>query len=938
MRNGWKLIFILLSVSFGQLHAQTSADRLDIDKDGTVGFGDFLAFADAFGSDNATFDADESGTVDFADFIVFAEVFGETTHYLPIEFADETFAQAVRLALGREEGGVTADEAAALEDLRIHAPGERIDLSDLKHTPRLATLSIRALPRDISALGSLDSLRSLNLSGVGVDLSPIGSLAGLKRFSLKSHRVVSLDFLEGLTQLDSLVLGAGTIGITDLSALHGLSKLETLEVRPAFNVFQDLSFIRNMAELRSLKVTGVRADDFGFLADLEKLERLEISRYSHRIPGPVIRLGPNLREVKLSDVNVAGRLDFLGNVEQLEVLRITFGDCVDCPRIETLSGLARHPTLKELDLPRNRIADLSGLAGLDSLERLDLRDNPFTDLAPLSGLTNLRSLRLGGSPIDNIAPLASLSNLQSLEINATDQIFPLIPDDELILMIESLSGLSGLQSLTYLNLNTPAVTDISPLATLTGLTSATIRVGSANLTQLSGLGALERLTVSAGDTLWSSESVSLPAMTTLKIQGRMRSIADLIDLPNLKFLTIEDLGLTRIAGIGASKSLQRIKAAGNLIESVDILSDLPNLEEVDISNNTVADLSPLIGHPTLQSLRVAANPLSSDARTNQIPRLQMQGVDVRDRITPFEFEQLNPLLGQAVSREVGGTRGSTLYVTELFLLESLDISGQDIRSLEGLQYAVNLSSLTLDRVPELADLTQILKFPQLTHLSVDGLQVVNGFDPLGKLRYITELSMRDIGLSDISLISEDRTLLSLTLGGEALTDISSLVSLPDLQSLSIHGSPGIGDLTLLRSLPELTTVNLIDVPVDGLQEIAGPTNLTTLRVENAGLIDISLLSQWPDLDTLSLAGNDIVDLSEIPNLTNLRWLDLRDNHIVDITPLLDLSASMRLVGLIILDGNPLDPIEAPKVIRTLRSNRRQVGVLARGVTPEGGDL
>ena len=52
----------------------------DFDNDGSVGFSDFLDFAQAFGSTDTRFDIDQSGAVDFGDFLRFASVFGDKTN------------------------------------------------------------------------------------------------------------------------------------------------------------------------------------------------------------------------------------------------------------------------------------------------------------------------------------------------------------------------------------------------------------------------------------------------------------------------------------------------------------------------------------------------------------------------------------------------------------------------------------------------------------------------------------------------------------------------------------------------------------------------------------------------------------------------------------------------------------------------------------------
>jgi hypothetical protein len=55
----------------------------DFDRDGTVGFVDFFAFADAFGTSSADadfdprYDLDGDGTVGFGDFVIFSRAFGQ---------------------------------------------------------------------------------------------------------------------------------------------------------------------------------------------------------------------------------------------------------------------------------------------------------------------------------------------------------------------------------------------------------------------------------------------------------------------------------------------------------------------------------------------------------------------------------------------------------------------------------------------------------------------------------------------------------------------------------------------------------------------------------------------------------------------------------------------------------------------------------------------
>ena len=67
-----------ITVSFSGTAIAVFGDaRADFDNDGVIGFGDFIAFAQAYNTDNAAFDLNGNGLVDFPDFLEFAKNFGK---------------------------------------------------------------------------------------------------------------------------------------------------------------------------------------------------------------------------------------------------------------------------------------------------------------------------------------------------------------------------------------------------------------------------------------------------------------------------------------------------------------------------------------------------------------------------------------------------------------------------------------------------------------------------------------------------------------------------------------------------------------------------------------------------------------------------------------------------------------------------------------------
>ena len=75
--------------------AQTARDA-DFDANGIVDFGDFILFAQAFGSNQSSFDLDGNGSVDFPDFVLFAKRFGEG---MPEEDITITLPRGIKLEM-----------------------------------------------------------------------------------------------------------------------------------------------------------------------------------------------------------------------------------------------------------------------------------------------------------------------------------------------------------------------------------------------------------------------------------------------------------------------------------------------------------------------------------------------------------------------------------------------------------------------------------------------------------------------------------------------------------------------------------------------------------------------------------------------------------------------------------------------------------------------
>ena len=156
----------------------------------------------------------------------------------------------------------------------------------------------------------------------------------------------------------------------------------------------------------------------------------------------------------------------------------------------------------------------------------------------------------------------------------------------------------------------------------------------------------------------------------------------------------------------------------------------------------------------------------------------------------------------------------------------------DIRSLRGLEYAVNLKFLVIDR-SEVSDLTPLAGLENLEFLAIvrsevsdltplaglENLQIlklnynrISDLTPLAGLIGLRELHLQANLISDLTPLANLQNLRVLRLQGNQISDISPLVGLRGLQELILEGN-AISDFTPLVSLTNLKTLYIYPNPI-----------------------------------------------------------------------------------------------------------------------------
>ena len=489
-----------------------------------------------------------------------------------------------------------------------------------------------------------------------------------------------------------------------------------------------------------------------------------------------------------------------------------------------LQSVAGHTELTSLSLNGCSITDISALSALTGLTTLSLEDNDITDLAPLSGLRSLTALYLGGNDgIASLEPLYSLTKLATLDITGReisseefDELQKALPDcnilsDEPTATEISLGGKTFTSDVTELDLSNCGITDISALAECTQL--ETLNLSGNSISSISAL-------------------ASMPRLRALDISGNaVTSLSPLIALTSLESLNASGNQISTVSALAGHTALTSLNLDGNPLSGIEALSGLTGLTELSLKNAGIddADIPVLQTLTGLASLDLDGNESISaeaaDALRSSLPNCNIT--------IPEDIYVVN--LGNG-SYETGAA-----YV---------DASGQEVKSLQGVEHFTNLQVLVLSRNP--------------------GIDISNASALLGGVQ---SLALADCGLTDVSALSGLTQLLTLDLMLNDISDVTPLRYLTCLTELHLSMNEHLGDISPLSTLTALTTLSINGTAVTDLKPISGITSLEVLDIEGCEIEDITALYGLKNLRTLYAAGcgltqQEIDELGrQLPNCT-----------------------------------------------------------------------
>ena len=432
--------------------------------------------------------------------------------------------------------------------------------------------------------------------------------------------------------------------------------------------------------------------------------------------------------------------------------------------------------------------------------------------------------------------------------------------------LSDVSPLASLSGLTTLDLSwCPALSDVSPLASLSGLTTLNLRGWKAlsDVSPLASLSGLTRLDLSECPALSDvSPLASLSGLTRLDLSW-CPALSDVSPLASLSGLTSLDLSecpalldVSPLASLSGLTSLDLSECPALL--DVSPLASLSGLTTLNLRGwKALSDVSPLASLSGLTRLDLSGCPALSDvsplASLSGLTTLNLRGCEALSDVSPL---------------------------ASLSGLTTLNLRGcEALSDVSPLASLSGLTTLNLRGCEALSDVSPLASLSGLTRLDLSGCPALSDVSPLASLSGLTRLDLSGCpALSDVSPLASLSGLTRLDLSGcPALSDVSPLASLSGLTRLDLSGCPALSDVSPLASLSGLTTLNLRGCEaLSDVSPLASLSGLTSLDLSGCeALSDVSPLASLSGLTTLDLSGCEALsDVSPLASLSGLTTLDL----------------------------------------------------------------
>lgn len=585
------------------------------------------------------------------------------------------------------------------DTIRINTPAFYNSIKGILSWKEITILPSDSI-KDLKPLSKMVRLEYVNISDCLIDdISPLRSTLSLTEINANNTLLNNVEDLQYLSSLQKISID--NTAINDLSVTSAWTSLEDLSM--ANSQIVEFAFLGDIEGLKNLNLSANKTVDFDFLNSLDRLLKLELSSTSFSDLTKINEL-TNLHSLYLDDTPIDS-LDAISDSLQLEIISIEntkISDLLPLAEIESLkmiycdNSLVKQENVEEYIAKNPEIIVIYETQSLQNWwtnldenlktfirSKIDSISEPpdtetlhqiiFTETANLSGqksinsiegfqqLINLRKLNISGTAISDLSPISSISQLSELDISNT-----------------SITDVGPLEKNTKLSVLDIEHTTISDLSSLTGLTSLElIKADSSGITQESALAFNKQnralLLYQSSDLVawWEALPSDWAHFFSKKMDfNKNPSTKELQTLLNTDSLVISNFSNDSLIYLDEFKILEYLKLDHMKTDDLSPLLVLEELSGLSINNGDVSDIASIAKMTQLEDLDFSTTSLddiSFISGLTEVKSLNLSGTAV---------VSLKPLTG-------------------LSKLEYLDISNTRVKKLNYLNNLINLKELKL---------------------------------------------------------------------------------------------------------------------------------------------------------------------------------------------------------------------------------------------------
>ncbi|WP_257676338.1 Ig-like domain-containing protein [Clostridium felsineum] len=195
---------------------------------------------------------------------------------------------------------------------------------------------------------------------------------------------------------------------------------------------------------------------------------------------------------------------------------------------------------------------------------------------------------------------------------------------------------------------------------------------------------------------------------------------------------------------------------------------------------------------------------------------------------PNEITFADRNLENAIRAVINKPNG-TLYKSDVLQIQSIDLSGRGLRSLNGIENLTNLQALYLSN-NYIIDVSPLKSLTNLNTLVLDD-NSISDLSPLKSLTNLSSLSMPQNNFSDIDALKNLTNLKHLDFSYNKVIDLNPLKNLNNLTYL-LASYNNINDLSALKNLTKLEIIGLTSNSVNNVTALNSLSNLNVLYISN----------------------------------------------------------------------------------------------------------